>query len=138
MKKQAKNKRILHFNYNIMPIDYKKYAKNWKTEIRPKILQRARNKCEFCWVENYAIWQRDYNWEWHNIKEIDQMGSCEWEMMFWEYKPIKIILTIAHLDHNIDNNNDDNLKALCQKCHLNYDKIHHIETRTKNKKPIIL
>lgn len=38
---------------------------------------------------------------------------------------IKIVLTIAHLDHDITNNDASNLKALCQKCHLNYDKDHH-------------
>lgn len=27
----------------------------------------------------------------------------------------------------------ENLKALCQKCHLNYDKEHHAETRRKTK-----
>jgi hypothetical protein len=27
-----------------MPIDYKKYPKNWKTEIRPAILERAKNR----------------------------------------------------------------------------------------------
>jgi hypothetical protein len=43
-------------------------------------------------------------------------------------------LTIAHLDHNPQNNKESNLKALCQKCHLNYDLEHHKETRKKNKK----
>ena len=34
-----------------MPIDYKKYPKNWKSEIRPSILKRANNCCEFCGVK---------------------------------------------------------------------------------------
>ncbi len=29
-----------------MPIDYKKYPKNWLSEIRPRIMQRANNTCE--------------------------------------------------------------------------------------------
>lgn len=37
-----------------MPIDYKKYPKNWRSEIRPAILERAKHKCEFCGVKNYA------------------------------------------------------------------------------------
>ena len=77
-----------------MPCDYKKYPKNWKTEIRPSILKRAGNKCEFCGVENYKP---------HPIT-----GS-------------KVVLTIAHLDHDISNNNDTNLRALCQKCHNGHD-----------------
>ncbi len=38
-------------------------------------------------------------------------------------KIIKVILTIAHLDHDETNWNvkDDRLKAMCQKCHLQYD-----------------
>jgi hypothetical protein len=29
-----------------MPINYKEYPANWKTEIRPSILERAGHKCE--------------------------------------------------------------------------------------------
>lgn len=38
-------------------------------------------------------------------------------------KVIKIVLTIAHLDHDESNWNvrDDRLKAMCQRCHLRYD-----------------
>lgn len=46
-------------------------------------------------------------------------------------KPFQIVLTIAHLDHNPQNNNPDNLRALCQKCHNNYDKEHRKQTRAK-------
>lgn len=55
-------------------------------------------------------------------------------------KPIKIVLTIAHLDHIISNNEFSNLKALCQKCHLDYDKDHHKKNSRetiKNKKGIV-
>jgi hypothetical protein len=32
---------------------------------------------------------------------------------------------VAHLDHNPQNCADENLKALCQRCHLTYDAKHH-------------
>ena len=32
-----------------------------------------------------------------------------------------VFLTTAHLDHTPEHNADDNLKALCQKCHNTYD-----------------
>ena len=32
-----------------------------------------------------------------------------------------MILTTAHLDHNPANNSENNLAALCQKCHNSYD-----------------
>lgn len=77
-----------------MPINYKNYALNWK-EISEHIrFVRAKNKCETCGAVNYQP---------HPIT-----GS-------------KVILTVAHLDHNIKNNDLANLKALCQKCHNSYD-----------------
>lgn len=38
-------------------------------------------------------------------------------------KKVKVILTIAHLDHDETNHHvaDDRLKAMCQICHLRYD-----------------
>jgi hypothetical protein len=30
-----------------MPINYNKYPENWKSEIIPRIIKRAENKCEF-------------------------------------------------------------------------------------------
>lgn len=32
-----------------------------------------------------------------------------------------IVLTVAHLDHDPSNCAEDNLKALCQRCHNRYD-----------------
>lgn len=36
-----------------------------------------------------------------------------------------VVLTVAHLDHTPENCADDNLKAMCQRCHLRYDAHHH-------------
>jgi hypothetical protein len=33
----------------------------------------------------------------------------------------RVVLTTAHLDHTPENCGDDNLKAMCQKCHNQYD-----------------
>lgn len=40
-----------------------------------------------------------------------------------------VVLTTAHLDHQPENCDLDNLRAMCQCCHLNYDSEHHAETR---------
>jgi len=87
-----------------MPIDYKDYHPEWKTRIRPDILKRADNKCEFCDIPNYST----------NVR-----GT-------------KVILTISHQDHNKDNNDYENLKALCQACHLKYDMDRHVANRKRN------
>lgn len=42
------------------------------------------------------------------------------------------ILTIAHLNHTPEDCSDDNLRALCQKCHNQYDAQHLKETRKGN------
>lgn len=50
-----------------------------------------------------------------------------------------VVLTVAHLDHTPENVRDDNLKAMCQRCHLLYDKDHHqanaAETRRRKEAP---
>jgi 5-methylcytosine-specific restriction endonuclease McrA len=94
-----------------MPIDYKKYPSNWKTEIRPSILERDNYCCAFCGIANYGS-----RWS-PNGKKMTL-----------------IVLTIAHLDHDITNNCPSNLKALCQKCHLSYDKDHHRKNARQTQK----
>lgn len=33
----------------------------------------------------------------------------------------RVVLTVAHLDHQPENNAPDNLRAMCQRCHNLYD-----------------
>lgn len=35
-----------------------------------------------------------------------------------------VVLTVAHLDHQPENCADENLRALCQRCHNRYDQKH--------------
>lgn len=56
--------------------------------IRERILERAGNKCEQCGIENYT-----------------------------PLKTWKVVLTIAHLDGLLEDHTDENLAALCQRCH---------------------
>lgn len=112
-----------------MPINYKHYPANWKSELRPAVLTRANNCCEACGVSNYAVvrWNiahggyDEYNESPTTYAEareiwIDLMAADEYSD--WKV----IVLTIAHLDHDVTNNALENLKALCQRCHLNYDR----------------
>jgi 5-methylcytosine-specific restriction endonuclease McrA len=34
---------------------------------------------------------------------------------------VRIVLTVAHLNHTPEDCRDENLKALCQRCHNRYD-----------------
>lgn len=40
-----------------------------------------------------------------------------------------VVLTTAHLDHRPENCADENLMAMCQACHLTYDREHHAASR---------
>jgi hypothetical protein len=44
-----------------------------------------------------------------------------------------VVLTVAHLNHTPEDCRDENLKAMCQRCHLAYDRSHHAETRSATK-----
>jgi len=109
-----------------MPVDYSNYPPDWKTVIRPRILQRAENACEKCGRAN---------------REFIVPSRCCKDALFDERnfclrcrKPrSRIVLTIAHLDHDIANNKDDNLKALCQRCHLKHDASHHAKNARRTR-----
>ena len=84
----------------ILKLNRERYPKNWASEIRPQILERAHHACEGspkypdCRAKNYKP---------HPIT-----GSF-------------VVLTIGHLDHIPENCNEQNLRAWCQRCHLTYD-----------------
>lgn len=40
----------------------------------------------------------------------------------------KVVLTTAHLTHEPECRDEDKVKAMCQGCHLHYDREHHAET----------
>jgi len=139
-----------------MPIDYNKYPSNWKTEIRPAILKRAGQVidngkivtqacCEMCGVKNKDIGYRTKQGKFLSWSEIEnalenkgydyfdkdnELGHC-YDKKGNPTKAIRIVLTIMHLDHNIENNSPENLKAACQYCHNNYDTEHRKANRRK-------
>lgn len=45
-----------------------------------------------------------------------------------------VVLTIAHLDHTPEHNEPENLRAMCQGCHLHYDRDHHAQTRAQTRR----
>lgn len=112
-----------------MPINYKEYPPNWFTEIRPAVLKRAGNCCESCGVPNYAVIYRPKknSSEWKHWPQ----GMESEALSLDGFKSTKIILTIAHLDHDKSNPDVkiDRLRAWCQRCHLSYDRDHHIANR---------
>ena len=117
-----------------MPCDYSEYPKEWKTVIRPRILERAGHKCERCEVENHRWICRDGRHDaalnaWY-YEDGDILAVKALEDWPEGYKaPVRVVLTVAHLDHDTSNNDDSNLQALCQRCHNRLD----VEYRRKNR-----
>ena len=113
----------------IRPENKHLYPKNWP-KIRCKILARAAC-CESCGVKNYERGIRDKKgtlWPLDGLLSVfEDTGSMI------DGKVIKIVLTIAHLDHDPTNNDHENLRALCQKCHNNHDAEHRAKNRKKNR-----
>ena len=85
------------------------YGKDWQKLSASIRQERAQNHCEFCGAENHKP---------HPITRS------------------KVILTVAHLDQNPENNDPANLRALCQRCHLSWDVTHHQQSArtTRHKK----
>lgn len=115
-----------------MPIDYSRYPENWKSEIVPRILKRADNKCEWCALENRQIVQsvtlrlQDVDGRYKRKRFWLVNDSDLRRMLPFSHEkpnPVRVVLTVAHLDHDETNHDvaDDRLAALCQYCHLNYD-----------------
>lgn len=112
------------------------YPANWP-EIRTRILRRAGGgdadprvgaKCEWCNVFNYAIRRGD---------KIDTPGFASYrEASAWkEPGEVVVVLTIAHIsDPEPANCADDNLAALCQRCHLRHDVDHHRRNAAKTRR----
>ena len=104
-----------------MPCDYSKYPADWFTRIRPAILDQASNRCEKCAACNGRLLCRN---EANPYITYHAAGPDEAPAPGYR-KPIRVVLTIAHLDQDVTNNDPANLAALCQMCHLRHDAQHH-------------
>ncbi len=63
----------------------------------------------------------------HFVKD-EPTNSMTWKRLKF-HGLTKIILTVAHLDRDSQNNDRKNLAALCQRCHLRHDIYQHISNR---------
>lgn len=112
----------------IRPENKARYPKDWPS-ISARIRQRADNRCQDCGVKNYRLGGRDPKGDWHDAsrlgtcpKPFPDPGVYSW-CKGWpeQLRIVRIVLTVAHLDHQPENCADENLKALCQRCHNRYD-----------------
>ena len=93
--------------------------------------------------ENKGRYPKNWREISHRIRFIRAHGRCECagecrrghtdrcDARHGQPNPITralVWLTVAHLDHTPEHCDDDNLRAMCQACHLAYDAEHHAET----------
>lgn len=121
-----------------MPMDLSRYPANWR-EISKRIRERSGGKCEWCGVENHTFYRNNSD---GTRSMVDGM-ELEAAMLDGD-KLTRIILTVAHLGtphedgaagdkHDKMDVRDENLAALCQRCHLNYDRDEHVQNRRRNR-----
>lgn len=123
-----------------MPVDPKRYPKDWP-RISQAIRGRSEGLCECTgecgeahfpaprcgapnggWIQRLeadaAIWRAP----------LDPDRTPPEAERGWS-RPIRVVLTVAHLDHGTENNDPGNLRALCQRCHLLLDREQHAASR---------
>lgn len=127
----------------IRPENRKRYPTDWKS-ISAGIRERAENRCEGspafpdCRAPNRTLGY------WRNSefvpmpRSLRDAGATKGSEIACSdgttIRIIEIVLTVAHLDHTPENCCPDNLRAMCQRCHLNYDKEHHAQTAYRTRK----
>jgi hypothetical protein len=136
-----------------MPMKRHLYPKHWEEFSRFIRFDRAKNHCEFCNVPNGELIERGvldgipFYWltsgETFNAETGESLGQIHsYDLEFSTKQPTKVVLTVAHLDN--DNGicdceiktklkcaNPDHVKALCQRCHLLYDRDRHLKNRNQ-------
>lgn len=100
----------------IRPENRDRYPPEWKAISERIRFDRAQNRCECdgrCGL--HADRCTAVNYEPHPVT-----GS-------------NVILTCAHLAHTPEHCDDENLMAMCQRCHLSYDMDRHVANRRRSR-----
>lgn len=97
-------------------MDYSQYHDDWRTVIRPAILERDRQCCRRCGIHNKI---RVYKNSTNNYVVCDEFIE-QWAVNNG-YRVFTLALHVAHIDHDKSNNDPDNLISLCPKCHALFD-----------------
>jgi 5-methylcytosine-specific restriction endonuclease McrA len=105
----------------IRPENRSRYPENWATISDWVRFSRALGRCE---CEGECGTAHPARCEAVNRQRSPYTGSL-------------VVLTVAHLDHAPENCDRANLKAMCQRCHLAYDREHHKQTAAATRKAAI-
>lgn len=118
----------------IRPENRDRYPADWKA-ISARVRLEAGDMCEWCGVVNgrrirrgtsrdgtllyrYAdqsAYENGYDARDGSVVPDTNEDTCDYTMA------VRVVLTVAHLDHQPENCDRENLRALCQRCHNAYD-----------------
>src|SRR5262245_56960038 len=104
-----------------MPINKAAYPLDWPA-ISRRIRERDQHCCKWCGMPNGAYVYYDHGET--IVLAADDRAEAEQAAPIG-VKVSRVVLTVAHLDHNSAHNDDANLAALCQRDHLRHDARQH-------------
>lgn len=116
-----------------------RYPTDWK-QITAGIRLRANNRCEACSAPNGEVIARHVDGKSYMLDRGAVFDAETGEHLGYargsEYDAerfVRVVLTVAHLDHNESNNDPSNLRALCQMHHLRHDARDNARRRAQSK-----
>ena len=117
----------------IHPDQRHRYPADWPA-ISLRVRAEAGWRCEECGVGNGELGGRGPRGEWMPAQPLGfdcvmprpgDLSVCDGPHGTVLAQIVRIVLTVAHLDHHPEHNDRANLRAWCQRCHLNHDRRHH-------------
>lgn len=119
----------------IRPENKDRYPRDWP-QISAAIRERARHACENCGAPNgtdilrgflehgqpaYAV-PCGFGATVFGANRGERLGiRVHDELVRGGWRNVRVVLTVAHLDHQPENCDPSNLRAWCQRCHNAYD-----------------
>jgi 5-methylcytosine-specific restriction endonuclease McrA len=119
-----------------------RYPPDWKA-ISRRVRERAGQKCERCGAPNGVEIKRLISdpSKWMTVsafvesilfldkrdestRTLSHQGAAQALAEAWG-PPVKVVLTVMHLNHTPEDVSESNLQAACQRCHLSYDAKEH-------------
>lgn len=116
---------------------------------RARVMERAKGRCEYCCAPAGTIVLRAFDWwtpatcdavlfMWGGTRAGVPVTTLPWQCRdtvrvahFPRHRGMKwqgVQLGVAHLNHVAGDDREENLAALCRRCHLLYDGPHHRAT----------
>ena len=107
------------------------YPENWRELSAFVRFSRANGRCERCGRPHQhqlrclpdGRWYDEDNATWRDTR--NRHARCPDLLEAGAFRLTRVVLAAAHLNHRPGDNRLRNLRALCQRCHLEHDRAYH-------------